>query len=377
MINIDYYIEESKNKNNISDGGSEAYSFGDVVLVKYWNSVKYGEPRQGEEQIAISANELNDRGIRTPKHLAVKRSTDGINNYCWVLQECAKGNNYTYYSSYNESDEIALERLKTILSAPSSHFEKLVYDIGQLFNMGLELKPKNFFYDEDPLNGGYTIIDLLRSDKTPYNPNSIVDIYELRCMLNCVSGSLGVSFYSKTATQEQKEISNLMISKLRQRVFQAMEKVIPNFEQHRRWILRTFPVSLLTVFASNGLEVGDLSLTDEEIEIFNKRVSEIIATCLKDICEGRYQYWQIGANEIRIALELNTLKAAWFYHRDNQMKEEDFESHYEYESECSRELERIVKEEFDRQLELLAVNSDNPNVLKAKEDMDAKKRRIY
>ena len=40
MINIDYYIEESKNKNNISDGGSEAYSFGIPLSMENQDKVK-------------------------------------------------------------------------------------------------------------------------------------------------------------------------------------------------------------------------------------------------------------------------------------------------------------------------------------------------
>ena len=34
MIKIDEYIEQAKQMENVSDGGSPAYSFGDYVLVK-------------------------------------------------------------------------------------------------------------------------------------------------------------------------------------------------------------------------------------------------------------------------------------------------------------------------------------------------------
>lgn len=374
MINIDYYIEKAKEMPNISDGGSAAYNFGDVVLVKYSTLAKYGEPREDEEAIALAANEKNAMGVRTPKHLAVKRTTDGKENYCWVLQECAKGNNYTYYSGYSKDDETALERLKIILTAPSTHFEKFIKDIGEIFNLGLELKPKNFFYDEDTLNGGFTIIDLLRSDKTPYDPNSIVDVYRLKQMVGCIYNSLGIYYYSETATPEQKELSDLMNKKLKLRVFQALEKVVPNFEQHRRWILRTYSIEDLTYFSNNGLDVGDLSLTEEEIVLFNEKVQEIISACIKKVASGKNQYWQIRANEIRIDLGNYTLSSAWMYHRDNKIKPEDFEETYDYQYTCNHELERIVNEEFDRQLEALVVDTDNPYLLQAKEALDNKKR---
>ncbi len=35
MIDIKEAIEQSKNKKNISTGGSECFDFGNVVLVKY------------------------------------------------------------------------------------------------------------------------------------------------------------------------------------------------------------------------------------------------------------------------------------------------------------------------------------------------------
>jgi hypothetical protein len=185
---------------------------------------------------------------------------------------------------------------------------------------------------------------------------------------------LGIYYYSDTPTPEQKA-SDLMIQKLKLRVFQALEKVVPNFEQHRRWILRTYSVEDLTFFRNNGLDVGDLSLSEEEMVLFNKRVKEIIDRCLKNVADGTNQYWQIGANEIRIDLDHYTLNSAWIYHRDNQMKIEEFEKRYEYDDQCGRELERIVNEEFDRQLEALVVDTDNPYLLQAKEDLEKKKRR--
>ena len=58
MTDIDIAIKESKNKENISNGGSMCFDFGDVVLVKYSCPTKYlknGErSREKSEEIICS-----------------------------------------------------------------------------------------------------------------------------------------------------------------------------------------------------------------------------------------------------------------------------------------------------------------------------------
>ena len=59
MYNIDEYIKASAKMENVSDGGSECFDFGNVVLVKYKVSVKYSVnaiARENEELIAAAAN---------------------------------------------------------------------------------------------------------------------------------------------------------------------------------------------------------------------------------------------------------------------------------------------------------------------------------
>ena len=57
MKSIEEYILEVDNMKNISDGGSPAYSFGDVVLIKYSTLNEYGIARKDEELISRAANE--------------------------------------------------------------------------------------------------------------------------------------------------------------------------------------------------------------------------------------------------------------------------------------------------------------------------------
>lgn len=41
------------------------------------------------------------------------------------------------------------------------HYEKAVRDIYELFNMGIEIKSRNVFYDNSMVNGGFIFIDFV------------------------------------------------------------------------------------------------------------------------------------------------------------------------------------------------------------------------
>ena len=81
MTDIDIAIKESKNKENISNGGSMCFDFGDVVLVKYSCPTKYlknGErSREKSEEIMEAIKTKADNGVNTPRHLVVKRVIEG------------------------------------------------------------------------------------------------------------------------------------------------------------------------------------------------------------------------------------------------------------------------------------------------------------
>lgn len=372
MNNIDEYIKASFKMKNVSDGGSECFDFGNVVLVKYKIPVKYNAiAREDEELIAEAANKKRDMGVNTPYHLAIKRVTDEKDNICYVLQEKAKGVSFNIY--YKEPAE-QLQVQESLLEAPDTVYEKCVRDLCELFNMGLELKGKNIFYDNSKDGAGFTFIDLLGYNTTPLNPDSISDVVRLDKMVSFIYNIPKVSIYSQTANEEQKEESTVLYYKMKQKTFRAMEKVIPNFSRFRRWILRTYSDDVLDFFEKNGTIVGNLTLNEDECREFDNYIEQIVNDSLEKIATGKNEFWQIRANEIRIALDMMGLQAAWKYHSANPINDSSaFDDKWDFERARKKYLEDIVNKKFNDRLECVADTSLNPNILKAKEDMDGEK----
>lgn len=374
MYNIDEYIKASAKMENVSDGGSECFDFGNVVLVKYKVSVKYSVnaiARENEELIAAAANKKRNMGVNTPYHLAIKRVTDEKDNICYVLQEKAKGASFNIY--YKEPAE-QLQVQQLLLGVPDTVYEKCVSDLCELFNMGLELKGKNIFYDNSKDGAGFTFIDLLGYDITPLNPDSISDVIRLDKMASFIYNIPRVSIYSKTATKEQIEKSTILYYKMKQKTFEAMEKVVPTFSRFRRWVLRTYSNDVLNFFENNGTVVGNLALNDDECREFDNYIEQIINECLKKIATGKNRFWQIRANEIRIALDTMGMQAAWKYHSANPINDPTaFDDKWDFERAREKYLEDIVNNKFAERLESVADTSLNANILKAKEDMDEEK----
>ncbi len=297
-MNIDKYIETSYTMKNTSDGGSIAYHFDDVVLIKYEYHTEYGIARINEEKIAQAANEKNRQGVYTPAHLAIKREIKNDISICWVLQERAKGKSFNYYC-YNKETEKQIAAQQILANAPISHYEKFIKDVIELFNFGLELKPKNLYYDE---NNGFTIIDLIGLKDKLFDYNSLKDIISLINMTQGIYNCSGISYYDDLATKEEKEISKQLFYKIKQKMLNAIAKNIPNFEQYRRWILRTMSPDFLAYLNDNEKSIEDLTLNNEEEEQFNKMIQEIVDDCLNKIISGKCKAWEISTNEIRIGL---------------------------------------------------------------------------
>ena len=374
MNNIDEYIKASFKMENVSDGGSECFDFGNVVLVKYKVSVKYSVnaiARENEELIAAAANKKRNMGVNTPYHLAIKRVTDEKDNICYVLQEKAKGASFNIY--YKEpTDQLQVQEL--LLEAPDTVYEKCVSDLCELFNMGLELKGKNIFYDNSKDGAGFTFIDLLGYDTTPLNSDSISDVIRLDKMASFIYNIPRISTYSKTATKEQIEKSTILYYKMKQKTFEAMEKVVPTFSRFRRWVLRTYSNDVLNFFEKNGTVVGNLALNDDECREFDNYIEQIINECLEKLATGKNKFWQIRANEIRIALDTMGMQAAWKYHSANPINDPTaFDDKWDFERAREKYLEDIVNNKFAERLESVADTSLNANILKAKEDMDEEK----
>lgn len=375
MNNIDEYIKASKKMENVSDGGSECFDFGNVVLVKYKIPVKYNAiAREDEELIAEAANKKRDMGVNTPYHLAIKRVTDEKDNICYVLQEKAKGVSFNIDNKYYNEPSKQLKVQELLLEVPDTVYKKCISDLCELFNMGLELKGKNIFYDNSKDGAGFTFIDLLGYNTTPLNPDSISDIIRLDKLVSFIYNIPRVSVYSKTATEEQIEESTILYYKMKQKTFRAIEKVIPNFSRFRRWVLRTYSDDILDFFENNGTIVGNLTLNDDECREFDNYIEQIINECLEKIATGKNKFWQIRANEIRISLDLMGLQAAWKYHSANPINDLlAFDDKWDFERDREKYLEDIVNKKFNDRLVYVADTSLNPNILKAKEDMDGEK----
>ena len=369
MKSIEEYIELSKSMPNTSDGGSDAYHFDNVVLVKYTNLIKYGIARDGEEQIKDIVNEKRRKGINTPFHYAIKRENIGNENVCWVLQERAKGENFTNFSGrYLEANKL-LEQQQVLLNAPESQFDKCISDLCELFNMGLELKEKNIFYDKDE---GFIFIDLLKANSTPLNPDSIRDIFMLQRYTQFMYYIPLISSYDKSATDDDKNKSTLFQYKMMLKVFLSMKRVIPNFSRFERWILRSYSKEVLEIFKTLGYDIGDLSLNEEEYNRFSELILEIVNNSLDKIISGKYKFWQIKAYEIRIDLSLMGLNYTWMYHKLNIRVKEEFDSDYDYRSTCEKDLEKMVLGMFYERLETLV--SDNLYVIEAQNSLQEMKK---
>ena len=375
MINIDEYIEKAKSLPNTSDGGN---IIGDKVLVCYEIPNKYGIARENEEKIADAINKKADEGVRTPRHLAVKRETVGDRNYCWVLQEKAHGLSYTRHCN---SDN-ALDRLHyscVMASAPQSHFDKYISDIIELFYFGIELKSKNIFYDEEE---GFTIIDFLEDgSKGVFDKSSIRDIHDLWNWTHSITGCC-LSSYMKKVTQEELDASNELYGIIKLKLFMAIKNNIPDFHKYERWLLRCLDSNLLYSFKKNGYNFEPLVLNNQEIDEFHQLTDKIVEECIEKIKSGKYKLWQIEVNEIRNSLNQYGLTNSWKYSPENTrdrndrpdyLEPDEEYSDYDYECRCEKDLEGIVLDKFCERL--LNENSlgNNEYVNEVCKELEAKK----
>lgn len=368
MKNIDELIEKIKDMPNISDGGSAAYDFGSEVLVCYRNKKEYGIARECEEEVMASINKKNAEGVRTPKHLAIKRLEIEEDNFCFVLQEKAKGVSFTKYCCENPIEQLKAQ--KKLVSAPDSHYEKYIEDIMELFYCGIEIKPKNLFYDEDVINGGFTIIDFLESGEgRTFNPNSIKDLKNLYIIVSCLSTQTMISSYNDEASSEQIALSEELTDIIKLKIIIAMRKVVPNFINNERCILRTINTSTLETFRKNGLIFDDLSLNIEEHEKMHQGIKNLLTECVEKIASGKYLLWQIRMNEIRLGLEEMCLDTEYLYSTDNTLNSSDYEDEYDYIRASYYELKDKLLGRFYAMLESYSKTANNENINNALKEL--------
>lgn len=358
MKTIEEYIELSKNMKSTSKGGSDSYLFleDQVVLVKYTNLNKYGMAREMEEEVAVAANHKYEQGINTPAHIAWYRCKDEKSNYCYVLQQQAKGKCLVDYKAPYGDIKANIEGIKWINTIPEQHIEKAIRDLIQIFNMGLELKPKNLFYDE---KYGYTFIDLLNSDETPAKTDNLLDLNNLFRYISVMLFQYNVSAYDKSVTPEQLDEFLNYKATIYNKIFNNLNKIIPNFNKYKRFILRTLEPNIIEKMQYNGYIKEDLSLTQEEINEFHLMIANIIRKNIQRLEQGNTSYGNILVNEIRIELEASGLIKSWPYHPESKKIKLDGLDEYDKERMLTNVLLNHLYTMFNNKVVELAKQTDN------------------
>ena len=307
LNDIDYYIKQTDVMENSSAGGSACYTFNDdnVALVKRV-SHDASQPFGQAEKIAKWVNEKNEKGVRIPKYLAIKRTEENGKGVCWVLQEKAGGiNKAVSYSS-------------EVLSAPDSHYEHLVSDMCELMGSGFERKSKNIFYDSDKEKGGFTLIDFTTGNPRDFNNtfNDVYLVYKQSSEVVQLSDWRSKRYFTK---EENMEASR--------RIFMAMEKVVPNFEHNRRKLLRRLlcdEKETFDYFSTHGIDVGDLTLTFKEQKQFETDERKALCSVLEGIKSGEVEPdWDNIRSAIGCEIYKYGLYYDWAKHPEN-LQQKDF-----------------------------------------------------
>lgn len=344
MTDIDIAIKESKNKENISNGGSMCFDFGDVVLVKYSCPTKYlknGErSREKSEEIMEAIKTKADNGVNTPRHLVVKRVIEGENDICYVLQQKCPGHNCASLSKYGVSFDEMCDSLKFILNIPFEHYKKLIEDGFDLFEMGYEAKNKNLFYDS---NSGFWFIDFLNHEKDyMFDSTDVKKIFE---GLNYripkpiqISSSIK---YNEKLTDEQKHIENELKYAIKAKTLLAIKEVLPNFEKYEKFFLFEESDDYKKYLMQNKLVKKDLTSLDSiDYEVFQELYEMVIKGLIDKIKNKGEKFWNIERNDIKNDSNLFNLQSFFEQSKYNSIKPEEFYDTYDYEYEV-RELYTI------------------------------------
>ena len=339
MIDIDSAIKESKNKENISDGGSMCFDFEDVVLVKYACLRKYlknGErSREKSEEIMKAIDTKVDKGVNTPRHLAIKRVIEGENDICYVLQQKCSGINCGSLRKYGVTFDEMCESLKFVLNIPFEHYKKLFKDGFELFEMGYEAKNKNLFYDS---KSGFWFIDFLDNKKDyMFDANDIKKVFEaLRYRIpNPIQISSTVE-YDKKLTNEQENKKNELEYAIKAKTLLAIKEVLPNFEKYEKFFLLKENVDYKKYLMKNGFIKKDLTNLDTSDYAVFKELYELVIEGLIDKIKNKGEkFWCIECNDIRNDSELFHLQTFFEKSKYNTIKREKFDDVYDYEYECT------------------------------------------
>ena len=379
MISIDEAILKSKNMENSSHGGSECFDFGDSVLVRYIEEIEYlkdGKRARGEaEDIMEAINKKADKGVNTPRHLAVKREVEGNMDVCYVLQEKCPGLNGRVIAlrdvkngiSYSE----AIETLEKIANYPFEHYKKLVSDSCELFEMGYEGKDKNMFYDS---NSGFWFIDFLENN-TDYifDSNDIFKVFELvkERMFKPITLCPFLFYNLRLSSEEEKNFNKLKYS-IKAKTFLAIKEVLPIFSRYEKFYLLKEEEGFKHYLMDNNVVSYDLfSVTKEDYDLFNELYLTVLDKLLYRIIDKGEKFWSVECNDIRNDSALFNLETFFSMSDLSGLKPSYFEDEYDYSFECSRVYNKRVLKDLMAKLENLR---ENQNVSSFLEDAYASKK---
>ena len=367
MIDIDTAIKESKNKENISDGGSMCFDFGDVVLVKYSCQIKYlknGErSREKSEEIMEAIKIKADNGVNTPRHLAVKRLIDGENDICYVLQQKCPGNNCASIRKYGVSFDEMCDNLKFVLNIPFEHYMKLIEDGCKLFEMGYERKNKNLFYDS---NTGFWFIDfLLNETDYMFDSNDIKKVFEALSYRIPRPIQIASSVkYDEELTDKQKHIEKELKYAIKAKTLSAIKEVLPLFEKYEKFFLLKESDGYKSYLMQNGFVNKDLTSVDPtDYEVFKELYEIVIKGLIDKIKNKGEKFWSIECNDIGNDSDLFGLRTFFEQSKYNCIKREEFDNAYDYEYEVKKSYTTNLLNDLIDRLEKIEQNENIINFL--------------
>lgn len=381
MIEIEKAIELSKSMMNISDGGSKCYDFGDVVLVKYTCPTRYlknGNRSRGKsEKIMEAVNRKNEKGVNTPKHLAVRRVIEGEDDVCYVLQEKCKGFNCASRYKYGVSFERACSDLEFVLNIPYEHYQKLIFDGCRLFEMGYEAKNKNLFYDSET---GFWYIDFLDNEEEyTFDPNDIKKIFEaVRYRVPKPLQMASSLRYDEKLSPEQTERINELEFFIKAKTLLAIKSVLPLFTKFEKFFLLNESSEYKKYLMENGIVQKNLfEIEDVDYDLFNELYEIIMKGLIDKIVNKGKEYWDIEVNEIRCDSELFSLQLFFEQSKLNILERDSYEDEFDYSNALSNLYQNMFIDDLVERLKQLEPNDNITKFLsEVNERMNRNSRRI-
>lgn len=367
MIDINDAIGQSKNMKDISDGGSQCFDFGDVILVRYTALLKYVKDnyrsRENEEVVMEGVNQKIQNGVNTPKHLAMKRTIEDDRDVCYVLQEKCKGINCASMSEYGVSYDKMISDLEFVYNIPFEHYKKLISDGCQLYDMGYEKKNKNLFYDKET---GFWYIDLLEYDKdNPFDINNPVKVFEaLRYIIPNPIQIASTVKYKEALSAEQQEKKELLMHSIEAKNLLAIKSIIPSFERYEKFYLFSKSDGLKRYLMDQGIIDKDLfRFESADYPVYDELYEIVINQIIDKIVNKGEKFWSIETNDITNDSNLFCLIQMWALHKDNTVNRSDFEDKYDYEDALRSTFKKNMLSRIAQILEGLESNDNIVNFL--------------